>query len=97
MLAVHLHRLPGAVVGHRRGGREGPAVDALTEPGRGQLPQVTPDAVLRDPEFGGDVLGHQPAVAGQPVQQELLALRSQHARFSTFFFVFAESIASLAA
>ena len=59
---------PGGVVrdGRRHGQRA--AVHPLAEPGGRELAQVAADAVLRQAELGGQVLGDQPPLGAQPAR-----------------------------
>jgi hypothetical protein len=67
----------------------------LAQAGRRQFAQVAPDAVLGHPELGRDVLRDHAPIPLEAVQQQLPTLRSQHARFSVFFLVFADYAGSL--
>ena len=75
---------PARVVGDRGGDGQRPAVDPLAEPGRGEVAQVTADAVFGDAHLGRDVLRQHLALGGQAAEQQFPSFADQHARSSLF-------------
>ena len=78
LLALGGHGAAGGVVGHGGGDRQRAAVHPLAQPGGRELAQVPADAVLGDPELGGEVLRDEAPVALEPGEEEVSPLRWQH-------------------
>src|SRR5262249_36975466 len=79
LLPRNADRAPPRVIGDCRGDGQRAPIYPLAQSFRRQFPQVAANAVLRQPQVGGDVLDHDPAVPSKCPEQVIAALRNQHA------------------